>query len=77
MNTQQESAMKIEDKESEAAAGGHLFETPRVIRKSPPLPSLMHLCSYASSHTEASTCTLYGVGDKGMNRYAKSDQVGR
>jgi hypothetical protein len=44
----------------------HLFDIPRVIRKSQPLPSLMHLCSYASCHTEGSTCNLYGGEDLGV-----------
>jgi hypothetical protein len=30
------------------------------------LPSLMHLCSYASCHTEGSTCNLYGGEDLGV-----------
>jgi hypothetical protein len=52
--------MKSEDFENgdqppaQATAAGavYAFDIPRVIRKSQPLPSLMHLCSYASSHTE-------------------------
>ena len=40
------------------------FEFPRVTAKSDPMPSLTHLCSYASSHTRESTCQLRAGDDR-------------
>lgn len=53
------------------------FEMPRVIAKSGPLPSLTHLCSYASSHTKKSTCTLLDQDrDKPKERTRQADLGG-
>jgi hypothetical protein len=32
--------------------------TPAIVSRSGPLPAVMHLCSYACSHTPQSTCGL-------------------
>jgi hypothetical protein len=45
--------MRLDDKTNQERGGA-----PAIVSRSGPLPAVMHLCSYACSHTPESTCGL-------------------
>lgn len=57
---------------------GPIYQSPVIRSKSGPMPALTHLCSYASSHTEASTChVIEPGGNPGELRQEASEAPGR